>query len=512
MSVVERTLIADDSNCRAREEALRAVAQVSVEPTSLVAYHSQGRLLIIGEGARAVTVAEQLDRQGLRCQVLVQGDAVTPALFNLPMLRVSSTQRIEIRGHFGQFQVTLVGTEQGEVNVAWLLEVGREQYDLVLDLDTPTHSQWELPPLGYYAPASEADLERTLKELPEMVGEFEKATFFHYNPDICAHGSRGIKGCTRCLDACPTVAIRSLGDRVEVDPYACQGGGSCATACPSGAITYSYPKPADTLKRLRLLLWRYRELDGQHPMLLFHDAGPGKERLNRLSEPLPGHVIAVEIEEIGSVGMDIWLAALAYGSSRVWLLTTAAAPPSVVHELAEQMHVTHVLLESMGYPREALSLLDGESDCLSAAVNGDPLMPPFKPAGFVGSNAKRETLFYALDFLAAQAPSLPAEQPLPERAAFGEIQVDRAACTLCMACVSVCPGGPCSTASIRLDWNFSKPNAYSAGSVSPLARNTPSPVTRVSCSMPNDAVAGVCCMKKPPFTALSAVNPSPASA
>ena len=42
------------------------------------------------------------------------------------------------------------------------------------------------------------------------------------------------------MDACPTQAIVSAGDRIEVDPYLCQGGGSCASACPTGAIVAPY--------------------------------------------------------------------------------------------------------------------------------------------------------------------------------------------------------------------------------------------------------------------------------
>ena len=40
--------------------------------------------------------------------------------------------------------------------------------------------------------------------------------------------------CRACIDACPTIAITSIGDKVSVDPYLCQGAGSCVAACPSG--------------------------------------------------------------------------------------------------------------------------------------------------------------------------------------------------------------------------------------------------------------------------------------
>jgi ferredoxin len=278
-------------------------------------------------------------------------------------------------------------------------------------------------------------------ELPTLLGEFEKPKFFSYDAEICAHGSSGLKGCTRCLDTCPTGAITSLGNAITVDPYACQGAGSCATACPTGAITYTFPSPADTLHRLRTLLQVYREAGGSTPTLLFHDGQTGKARLTHLAERLPGQVIPFELEELGSAGLEVWLAALAYGASRVLLLGTDQVPMSVAEEVNVQLRYARTLLEGMGYPPQVLELIpntDNDMQLLDDLTAG-PVMPSLKPAGFAARNDKRATLFYAIDFLAAQAPQCAKVIPLPPQAPFGELQIDRNACTLCMACVSVCP-------------------------------------------------------------------------
>ena len=137
--------------------------------------------------------------------------------------------------------------------------------------------------------------------------------------------------------------------------------------------------------------------------------------------------------------MDVWLAALAHGARQVLMLATDKTPPSVLREIREQMECAHALLEALGYPRAALSLLDAtDRDALSAELE-QSRMPPIEPASFAGGNAKRDTLYYAIDYLAAQSPPLEPVIPLPPRAPFGEIRVDRRGCTLCMACVSVCP-------------------------------------------------------------------------
>jgi len=68
-----------------------------------------------------------------------------------------------------------------------------------------------------------------------------------------------------------------------------------------------------------------------------------------------------------------------------------------------------------------------------------PVMPVVEAARFAGSNDKRNALFFAIDWLYQQAPAECEVVALPSHALFGEIQVNRDACTLCMACVSVCP-------------------------------------------------------------------------
>ena len=71
-----------------------------------------------------------------------------------------------------------------------------------------------------------------LEVLPQMRGQFEKPKYFNYNPEICAHGRSGKRGCT-VHRRMPGEAIVSIGETVAVNPYLCQGGG-CATVCPAG--------------------------------------------------------------------------------------------------------------------------------------------------------------------------------------------------------------------------------------------------------------------------------------
>src|SRR5690606_31633085 len=139
-----------------------------------------------------------------------------------------------------------------------------------LDLDQPPLLTQAVLPPGYYAPGDAAALELVLRELPEMIGEFEKPRYFIYNADICAHGDSGQVGCSRCLDACAARAIRPDNNHIKVDPYLCQGCGACATACPTGAVSYNYPDRATLINTLRARIIEARD-SGAPVSVIFHD-------------------------------------------------------------------------------------------------------------------------------------------------------------------------------------------------------------------------------------------------
>ena len=163
----------------------------------------------------------------------------------------------------------------------------------------------------------------------------------------------------------------------------------------------------------------------------------GAEGWAQVVDEVPESVIPWEVEEVGSIGMDAWVACIAWGA-RVVLLAPEQVPESVRRELDVQIEVTRAILESMGYA-PALFTLVAPDQALGRALGAIPEPATDPPATFAPSGEKRTDIRLALDHLHDHAPRRPDVADLPPAAPFGRVEADRDACTLCMACVSVCP-------------------------------------------------------------------------
>ena len=155
----------------------------------------------------------------------------------------------------------------------------------------------------------------------------------------------------------------------------------------------------------------------------------------RKGKGLPARVIPVEVFHAASVGIDLLLGALAHGASQVAILSTDEVAPAYMEATRRQMAVAQTIVSALGYPGAHFSVIDDVEGVWQLAPAG----AVEKAAGFNFSSEKRTTLDFAFDHLARHAPQKKELIPLAVGAPFGALQVDKAACTLCKACIGACP-------------------------------------------------------------------------
>ncbi len=431
----------EDRNSQAHRMAVDAIAGGRVTSTGLVSYRSRGRVAIIG-GSEAMEFAPRLHGVLQPMVILVEGEEM-PGVPVIPL----GGRNLHIEGYLGAFKISM-----GEVDRATgdLVEV-----DLILDFSRQPLLSVVTTPVGYFHTSTdEADLAPLIDELSALTGTFEKPCYLNYDTALCAHARAGHVACTRCIDACPTGAITPLTEFVRLDDYLCQGDGVCTTVCPNGALRYAYPGVSDLLDRLRMLLRVYREQGGGEPVLALFPESQDKATL-----PVQGHLLPLMLEDLASVGLEVWLSALAFGAGRVLLVDDGSLPVVVMRALQGQLDSVSEILLALGYPEDAVSLIPHAT----LAQHLKPLMPMIKPAGFSGVGGKRTLAFMAINHLHGEASRPKPMANLSVGIPFGTADVDGKRCTLCFSCVSSCPGKALQTGYGELSLQFIEANCLQCG-------------------------------------------------
>ncbi len=432
----------------ASAQALQQTTLLANLIPATVSFTTAGHLLLVGPEDRVRLAAAKLD--GMASRTLLINEAVSRSdddYLEQVMIAAEATEtlpcfnaeQLQIRGFLGQFQVAALLPQQSQPIALATEAIARPHFDLVLDLGSSASIELELLPAGYfYVGDDQAKLVDALAQLPELKGQFDKPRYVQINADVCAHHGSGISGCQRCLSVCPADAISSTGKKIEIDANLCHGVGSCASACPTGAIQYDQPTAPILKDYLQRLLARYQTLSDVRPVVLFHDATVGAQLLTQLQQ-LPAGVLPVELEEIGVAGAEQWLAALAWGARQVLVLTHSNTP-ATLKALVESEHQTLMtLFSAMGVDSQRLQLLEAEQLTeIDAIVAASGELAPLPVAAFPTDLPKRDTFYNALDHLNGCHLGS-AELIEVAGAPYGEVVVDTAKCTLCMSCAALCP-------------------------------------------------------------------------
>ena len=425
-----------EQNGEARLTAINGTVELSnlIPPT--VSYESRGNVLLVGE--EDVITALEAQFTSLNSVTLLataKAESKDKANNSVKRNNLYFASKATVKGYLGAFEVSCdVESMLTTVNLA-KVAIGRDCFDLIVDMTDTGLTEVEISAPGYYAVgAGKAKLANVIEDLPEMVGTFDKPKYFRLNPDLCAHSSRGVTGCERCVDACPAGALSSTGDHIEINPYLCQGVGTCATACPTEAISYALPDPANTQHFVYRLLENYRKAGGEKPTLLFY-GNRDEENVNTIISDLPESVIPVALEELATVGIDTWFSALAYGAHQVLLATKPSYIPDTIDRvLRDELATAQSFLAEMGYDIERIALFDF-SEAKAFSGFDSALLNVATPL----EGDKREKLFTVLDALYENAAVKPERSAVIENAPYGSVECKSEDCTLCMGCVSVCP-------------------------------------------------------------------------
>jgi len=425
----------------------------ALEPVPAVSMQADGRLVIIGEAEVALGWAERLAGQR-EVTVLALGEL--PAAVDLPEatnFALEAGSKAKLSGHLGAFVLNwqaLEGIKQGT-------------FDVVLDLSPQALLNRVELPEGYAAPGRDPlDQALAVIDLLGFDGEFEKPRYVAVNERLCAHSRSQKAGCSNCIEVCATEAIIAVGDTIKLDPYLCQGCGTCTTVCPSGALAYQYPRVTDVGTAIKAQIQAYRAAGGENPCLLFHSAEAGHQQLTalkRAGQRLPANFIPVENWSADAVGLDLLLGALALGATQVAVLSAGS------HDLAplqKQAKVGQSILHGLGYSGEHLRIVDAENaNWLTELANWAPASA-VPAAEFRLLADKRTTLEFVIDHLQKHAPLQPEFIDLPAGSPFGNVTVSDA-CTLCMSCTSACPASALKAAADAPRLSFLERNCLQCG-------------------------------------------------
>jgi ferredoxin len=454
--------------------ALLALAAEPLPEISYVSLQSEGVALIYGRDESAIEAGKLLaDHLDVTVLIAHAKGLPPPRVTDFPIVQGTISSA---KGYLGNFEVVVddyaqpAPSSRGELTFGPARDGAVSRCDLVLDLSggAPLFTASDLRD-GYLRadPGDPAAVLRAVLKARDLTGTFDKPRYITFTEDLCAHSRSKIVGCHRCLDLCPAGAITPNGDHVAIDARICAGCGQCAAACPTGAASYALP-PADALMRkLRLLLSTYREAGGDNPIVLLHDEDHGAELIDALArhgDGLPAQVLPLAVNEVTQVGLEAVAAAFAYGASALRFLLRAR-PRHDIEGLRKTIALSEPIMSGLGLAGSRVTAIETDDpDVLGDALRTIAVLPPTpRPASFAPVGAKRDVMRFALRELQRAAPAPVDVIPLPADAPFGAVEVNVAACTLCLACVSACPTGALSADTERPMLRFAEDACVQCG-------------------------------------------------
>ena len=404
-----------------------------------------GRILIATDSPQGVELAEQIR------DVAQSFFVVAPAVsgFEAPSpWQIYRGRVVEVKGRLSDFHVTIEDVEAPD-------EPRRElQADQVViishDGPAPVKSRTGCHLL---INPSEADFDRVAGRIRDQIGEFFKTVHVAYNPEVCAGGTASQEACGICITACPYEVIsrdKQNHLRMQVDQMACEGCGACVSACPTSSLRFTEPSPQELYMRLGALLSPLPgHGNGERLTIVFHCGEQGRrllEEAGRRPLPYPASVLPVEVPCLRYVSEANMLAAYRLGAAGVVLLGCETCQHGERELLYQKSDFCRLTLDAFGLGSDRLRLITvdegAEEEAIEALshftemLEATPIHWDGRPMQHWGN---REVVAEAIAIFIEQTGKEPGRRTFDSPHPFAFADVKSSGCTMCRACVNVCP-------------------------------------------------------------------------
>jgi len=292
---------------------------------------------------------------------------------------------------------------------------------------------------GIYRAYSYEDALRKALEISANLGELEKRRYLISDLRRCASGRSELQGCEYCLP-CPYQAIRREGVKMVFSDVGCQGCGLCTALCPL-SVPHLRDYPNELLyAQIEALLSGDLE-----PKVLLFACTDHIETLNVIGRKKIQYpaVLPLFVPCIDLVSEAVILTAFDLGADGVILWGCEESH----HEQIESMvHFAQMALSAFNLGERVLLMNHGQVDAQDLATTVTNFVKRLSPSPLRKkklvtvdfAKPKRDILLEVIQDLYIKTkvhPQLKEENtPFP----FAEVAIN-ARCTLCNACVNLCP-------------------------------------------------------------------------
>ncbi|GAM59281.1 iron-sulfur cluster-binding protein [Vibrio ishigakensis] len=120
------------------------------------------------------------------------------------------------------------------------------------------------------------------------------------------------------------------------------------------------PTPQETQKFIERTLANYFKAGGVEPIILV--CSKPHEQYNMMAlQALPENVIPIEVEDLPSIGIDTWFAALVNGATQVMFAASQRMPETIIRVLTAEVAQAQTLLEQLSLNKSTIEILYLES-------------------------------------------------------------------------------------------------------------------------------------------------------